>query len=239
MAESVLKIRDADAFYGRVQALREVSLDVSKGEIVTLLGANGAGKSTLLRMISGIVRPQRGTVFLDGIPTARMSTHQIVGAGIAHVPEGRQLFPELTVADNLFLGGYRSKEHSRLDFVLGLFPRLKDRYQQLAGTLSGGEQQMVAIARGLMGNPKLLLLDEPSMGLAPLMVELVGDAIRKLKDDGLTILLVEQNAGLALGVADRAYVLEIGQVVASGTTSEVRKDPALIRAYLGEKRVAS
>jgi branched-chain amino acid transport system ATP-binding protein len=237
VAESVLSIRDADAYYGRVQALRAVSLDVRRVEVVTLLGANGAGKSTLLRMISGIVRPARGVVMLNGSPITNSATHRIVKAGVGHVPEGRQLFPELTVADNLHLGAYRATlDPKRLDSVLDLFPLLRARFVQLAGTLSGGEQQMLAIARALMGNPSLLLLDEPSMGLSPVMVELVGATIRKLKEDGLTILLVEQNAALALGVADRAYVIELGRIVASGDTNEIRTNPALIRAYLGEKR---
>jgi branched-chain amino acid transport system ATP-binding protein len=237
VAESVLSIRDADAYYGRVQALRAVSLDVCRGEVVTLLGANGAGKSTLLRMISGIVRPVRGVITLLGRPISTIPTHAIVEAGVAHVPEGRQLFPELTVADNLHLGGYRAAaDPQRLESILELFPRLRERYDQLAGTLSGGEQQMVAIARALMGNPTLLLLDEPSMGLSPVMVELVAATIRKLKAQGLTILLVEQNAALALGVADRSYVMELGRIVASGNTDEIRASPALVRAYLGEKR---
>jgi branched-chain amino acid transport system ATP-binding protein len=240
VAESLLNIRDADAYYGRVQALRGVSLEVCRGEVVTLLGANGAGKSTLLRMISGIVRPARGTIIFQDVPIGTMPTHDIVGAGIGHVPEGRQLFPDLTVADNLDLGGYRATpDPRRLESIVDLFPLLRSRYAQLAGTLSGGEQQMLAIARALMGNPSLLLLDEPSMGLSPVMVELVLATIRRLKADGLTILLVEQNAALALGVADRAYVIELGSIVATGNTTDIRNSPALIRAYLGEKRAAT
>lgn len=238
MAELLLSIREADAHYGRVQALRDITLGIDRGEVVTLLGANGAGKSTLLRMTSGIVRPSRGAILLDGNPIGNLATHQIVKAGIGHVPEGRQLFAEMTVFDNLQLGGYRAPpDAGRIDEVLELFPRLRERSRQLAGTLSGGEQQMLAIARALMGNPGLLLLDEPSMGLSPLMVELVAGTIRKLKADGLSILLVEQNAELALSVADRAYVIELGSIVASGNTDEIREDPALIRAYLGERRV--
>lgn len=236
MAESVLSIREADAYYGRVQALRQVSLEIRRGEVVTLLGANGAGKSTLLRMISGIVRPTRGTISVNGTPVTNLPTHQIVQAGVAHVPEGRHLFAELSVGDNLKLGAYRTlPDPHRLDKVLDYFPRLRERFAQLSGTLSGGEQQMVAIGRALMGNPSLLLLDEPSMGLSPVMVELVAATIRKLKADGLTTLLVEQNAALALGLADRAYVIELGSIVASGDTRDIRADPALIRAYLGEK----
>jgi branched-chain amino acid transport system ATP-binding protein len=235
VADSMLRIRDADAFYGRVQALRGASLDVGEGEVVTLLGANGAGKSTMLRIVSGLLRAARGTVEYKGRPIHALATHRIVFEGIAHVPEGRQLFPDMTVMENLELGSFRvGYDQKRRDWVLELFPFLQERAAQTAGTLSGGEQQMLAIGRALMAKPSLLLLDEPSMGLSPVMVEQVARAIRRLKQEGLSILLVEQNAALALGVADRAYVLELGVIVDSGTTEEVRRSPALRRAYLGE-----
>lgn len=235
--DPLLSLQEVDAFYGRVQALRGTALDVFPGEVVALLGANGAGKSTVLRLISGLLTPARGQVLLRGKSIGGMPTNRIVEAGVGHVPEGRQLFPEMSVDDNLFLGCFRSRRLAaeRRERVIELFPVLKQRLKQAAGTLSGGEQQMVTIGRTLMGSPSLLMLDEPSMGLAPIVVERLLTAIRQLNQEGLTILLVEQNAALALGIAHRAYVLELGHVVAAGTNQEVRSSPSLLRAYLGER----
>jgi branched-chain amino acid transport system ATP-binding protein len=236
----MLQLTDVHVRYGGIAALRGVSLTAAPGEIVALLGANGAGKSTCLRTISGLVRPHAGAVELDGAPLHRVSPEEIMRRGIGHVPEHRRVFAPLSVADNLLLGGYSlgrrgRREHfrERLGFVYDLFPRLAERHGQLSGTLSGGEQQMLAIGRALMGGPRVLLMDEPSLGLAPLVVDSIFQALDRLRRGGLTVLLVEQFARSALGVADRAYVLRMGRVVLSGSSRELAEDPRLLESYLG------
>jgi branched-chain amino acid transport system ATP-binding protein len=233
----LLEIEGLDVSYGAVRALRGVDLHVDTGEIVGLVGANGAGKSTLLRTISGLVRPRKGSVRLAGAELGRAATTRIVAAGIAHVPEGRHVWPDMRVAENLRLGGVIAgggSEDERFERVLALFPELRDRLKQKAGTLSGGEQQMLAIGRGLMSRPKLLMLDEPSLGLAPVVVQRLKELFATLKRDGLTILLSEQNARLALGATDRAYVLAEGRILTSGTPRHLLDNADLISAYLGE-----
>jgi len=233
----LLEVEGLEVSYGAVRALRGVDLYVDTGEIVGLVGANGAGKSTLLRAISGLVKARRGSVKLAGTELARVATNRIVAAGIAHVPEGRRVWPDMSVAENLRLGGVivaGDSEAERLERVLALFPELRDRLKQTAGTLSGGEQQMLAIGRGLMSRPKLLMLDEPSLGLAPVVVQRLKELFATLKRDGLTILLSEQNARLALGATDRAYVLAQGRILTSGTPHDLLENADLISAYLGE-----
>ena len=233
----MLALAALDVYYGEIHALRGVALDVRDGEIVTLLGNNGAGKSTTLKTISGLLSPRRGSVVFDGRPLAGVPAHQIVARGIAHVPEGRRIFNRLTVRENLTMGAYLRTDGDitgDLDRVFHLFPRLQERITQVAGTLSGGEQQMLAIARALMARPRLLLLDEPSMGLAPVLVEQIFATIASINQQGTTILLVEQNAAMALSVAHRGYVLETGSVVLSGTAGELAEDAQVRRAYLGE-----
>lgn len=234
MAQPRLSLRRVSASYGRVRVLHDVDLEVMPGEVVALLGSNGAGKSTTLRCISGLV-PATGEIVMDGEPVGRLPTHRIVERGVAHVAEGRQLFPDMTVTENLLIGATVSKLDAakRLEEMFDRFQILRDRAKQRAGTLSGGEQQILAIARALMSDPRLILLDEPSMGLSPVMVERLTAVIQDLTSRQMTILLVEQNAAVALALAARAYVLETGRIVASGTTQEMRSDPALIRAYLG------
>lgn len=233
----MLKVNDIDVFYGNIHALKAVSLEVEQGEIVTLIGANGAGKTTLLNTISGLLKPKNGTIeYLDkqinGIPA-----QQIVRAGISHVPEGRRVFAPLTVEENLDLGAYLRKDKQGikedLERVYQLFPRLYERRKQISGTLSGGEQQMLAMGRALMARPKLLLLDEPSMGLAPLLVQTIFEIIQEISSQGTTILLVEQNAHMALSIADRGYVIETGKVVLSGTAQELQQSEQVREAYLG------
>lgn len=234
---SQLEITDLVVSYGRTEAVRGVSLTVSPGEIVALIGANGAGKTTIMRAISGLLKPRSGRIRFDGADIAGRPAHRIAAAGLLQVPEGRQCFAELTVAENLALGAYlvpdRAEIARRQEAVLTRFPRLAERLEQLAGSLSGGEQQMLAIGRALMGAPRLLLLDEPSMGLAPLFVEEIFGIVASLKREGTTILLVEQNASAALEIADDAYVLETGRVVLSGAASIVADDPGVVAAYLG------
>jgi branched-chain amino acid transport system ATP-binding protein len=224
--------------YGAICALHEVSFDLNPGEIVTLIGANGAGKSTTLRAISGLVKSSSGAIAFAGQETTSLPAHRIAGLGIAHVPEGRRPFANLTVRENLRLGAYLVKDRRRIDDSLERsfksFPRLKERLNQPAGTLSGGELQMLAMARGLMARPKLLLLDEPSMGLSPLLVREIFSIIREINREGTTVLLVEQNAFMALSIAHRAYVLETGRVVLSGPAGQLRDDPKVKSAYLGE-----
>lgn len=233
----MLKVENIDVYYGRIKALKKVSMQVNAGELITLLGANGAGKTTLLLTLSGVARPVSGNVEFLGKRIDKTPIHKIVRLGIAHVPEGRQLFPDMTVKENLDIGGRllknRNLKKQELDKIFTHFEVLANRGNQKACTLSGGEQQMLAIARGLMMRPKLLLLDEPSLGLAPLIVESLAEIIRKLNAEGLTILLVEQNANLALELADKCYVLENGRVVASGKASELRQSNLVKRAYLG------
>jgi branched-chain amino acid transport system ATP-binding protein len=235
----LLTVDGMNVFYGGVQALRGVSFTVGKGEIVSLIGANGAGKSTTLRAISGVVRPASGTIVHDGKPIAGLAPHRIVRLGIAHVPEGRGVFANMTVRENLEMGAYtrssRTEVEESFGRVFALFPRLSERASQMAGTLSGGEQQMLAIGRALVQRPELLLLDEPSMGLSPLLVEEIFRMIAQINRAGTTILLVEQNASMALSVAGRAYVLETGEIVLSGKSSELRENPKVREAYLGEE----
>ena len=233
----MLRLEALDVYYGEIHALRGVALDVRDGEIVTLLGNNGAGKSTTLKTISGLLVPRRGSVVFDGRPLAGVPAHDIVARGIAHVPEGRRIFNRLTVRENLTMGAYLRTDRDvegDLDRVFELFPRLKERVTQVAGTLSGGEQQMLAIARALMARPRLLLLDEPSMGLAPVLVEQIFATIGSINRQGTTILLVEQNAAMALSIAHRGYVLETGTVVLSGSAGQLAENEQVRRAYLGE-----
>jgi branched-chain amino acid transport system ATP-binding protein len=233
----VLSVQGLQAGYGRITALWGVDFDVGEGEIVALVGANGAGKTTTLKAISGLVRPQAGTILLDGAPLTSCSTMEIVGRGLVHVPEGRKLFPEMTVRDNLLLGAFtpaaRPHQAERLERVFAIFPKLRERERQVAGTLSGGEQQMVAIGRGLMAGPRILMLDEPSLGLAPIMVEEMFRVIEEINQQGVTVLLVEQNTEHALAIAHRGFVLESGRVVLSGTGAELLADPKVREAYLG------
>jgi branched-chain amino acid transport system ATP-binding protein len=233
----VLELRDVDVFYGRVQALRGVSLTVNDGEIVALIGSNGAGKSTTLRTISGLVRPAKGEVLLRGERISGLGSEKIARLGVGHAPEGRRLFSRMTVRENLDMGAYARRDRSgvRSDFerVYQLFPRVKERSGQLAGSLSGGEQQMVAIGRALMARPTVLLLDEPSLGLAPIVVDSVFEVIREINQGGTTVLLIEQNALLALNTARRGYVLETGSVATEGPAQELLHSPDVQRAYLG------
>ncbi len=233
----MLEVRDLVAGYGQAQALWEVDLTVEDGEIVTMLGPNGAGKSTLVNAISGLIATWSGTVELDGRGLTDIPSHRVAEQGIAVVPEGRRIFPEMTVADNLAVGAYngRAREASdeTLAWVHGIFPRLEERSGQLAGSLSGGEHQMLAIGRALMAKPSLLLLDEPSLGLAPIMVEAIFEALRQINESGVSILLVEQNAIDALNLATRGYVLEEGRIVIEGASSELLENEALRKAYLG------
>ena len=234
---SSLRIEGLRVCYGRTEAVKGISLNVPEGRVVTLIGANGAGKTSTMRAVSGLLRPSGGRILLDGADIAGQRPHRIAAAGLRQVPEGRQVFAELTVAENLQLGAYlvadRAEVARRQDRVLTRFPRLRERLPQAAGSMSGGEQQMLAMGRALMGAPRLLLLDEPSMGLAPLFVEEIFSIIAALKTEGTTILLVEQNAGAALDVADHAYVLETGRIVLDGPAHDVAADPAVVSAYLG------
>ncbi len=232
----MLKVNDINVYYGAIHAIKGVSFEVRPGEVVTLIGANGAGKSTILNTVCGLLRSRTGSIEFLGKPLGAVSAHRIVEQGLAHVPEGRRIFLQMTVEENLEMGAYtqpRSTIVPSLERVYEQFPRLKERRKQIAGTLSGGEQQMLAMGRGLMSSPKLLMLDEPSMGLAPILVEQIFDIIKRLHQAGTTILLVEQNAQMALSVADRGYVLETGRIVATGTGQELLRDAAVKKAYLG------
>ncbi len=233
----LLSVRNLDVCYGVISALQEVSLEINRGEIVTLIGSNGAGKTTLLRTISALVRPRRGAIFFNDVEITRLAPHEIVRRGVCHVPEGRQIFANLTVHENLLLGGYQERDANRirasLDRCFSLFPVLAERREQRAGTLSGGEQQMLAIGRALMSKPQLLLLDEPSLGLAPLIVRKIFQIIREINAEGTTVFLVEQNAHMALTVAHRAYVLQTGRVIKSDVASNLLQDPEVKKAYLG------
>lgn len=235
---ALLELRDVHTYYGQIHALKGVSLSVNEGEVVTLIGSNGAGKSTTLRTISGLLRPRHGDVLLAGQSMAQIPPHKIVQSGIGHVPEGRGVFPRLTVLENLEMGAYllndRQEFERRIANVFSLFPRLGERMTQRGGTLSGGEQQMLAIGRALMQEPRILLLDEPSMGLAPLLVEEIFNIVQRLNtEQKTTILLVEQNAQAALQVAHRAYVMETGRITISGDARDLLQDPRVIEAYLG------
>jgi len=236
----MLKIENLQVAYGGIQALRGISMEVPEGKIVTLIGANGAGKSTTLRTVSGLVKASGGSITYDGTELLGMPINKILEAGIAQVPEGRRVFANLTVLENLKAGAYlrRDKDGIRKDiqWVYELFPRLQERSWQLAGTLSGGEQQMLAVGRGLMSRPKVLMMDEPSLGLAPLVVQGIFDIIREINRQGVTILLIEQNANMALKIADLAYVLETGTITMQGTGAELLANESVKEAYLGKKR---
>jgi branched-chain amino acid transport system ATP-binding protein len=232
----MLKVERLQVAYGKVQTLWDVSFEVRGGEIVALIGANGAGKTTTLKTLSAQLKPLSGTITLEGEPLAGSTSAQVVRRGIVHVPEGRQLFPEMTVLDNLLMGAYstpRAGRRQRLDRVFSIFPRLEERQKQAAGTLSGGEQQMAAIGRGLMAEPRLLMLDEPTLGLAPIVVEEIFRVVKEINRSGVTVLLVEQNTQHALSLANHGYVLEAGRVVMSGTGAELLTDEGVRKAYLG------
>lgn len=232
----ILKVDDINVYYGSIHAIKGISFEVNEGEIVTLIGANGAGKSTTLNTISGLLNSRSGSVTFMGENLGRVPAYKIVSKGLAMVPEGRRVFLQMTVQENLEMGAYTQGNKTLLEdleMVYERFPRLKERYRQIAGTLSGGEQQMLAMGRALMSHPKLLMLDEPSMGLAPILVEQIFDIIKELHKSGTTILLVEQNAQAALSVADRGYVLETGKIVTSGSGQELLASPAIKKAYLG------
>jgi branched-chain amino acid transport system ATP-binding protein len=233
----LLHIDDIHTYYGSIQALKGISFTVDQGEIVTLIGANGAGKTTTLHTISGILHPRHGGITFEGQPIHAMPPHDIVKLGVAQSPEGRRVFGRLTVAENLQMGAFVRSDKAAIqrdvDRVYTLFPRLKERQKQLAGTLSGGEQQMLAMGRALMASPRLLLLDEPSMGLAPILVDLIFETIQEINKQGTTVLLVEQNALMALSIATRAYVLETGSIILSGTGKELLNNPEVMKAYLG------
>jgi branched-chain amino acid transport system ATP-binding protein len=234
---ALLELQGIDAYYGHIQALRGVSLTVDRGEIVTLIGSNGAGKTTTLRTIAGVMRPRKGALTFDGKDLTKVPADRIVSLGIAHAPEGRRIFARMTVKENLELGAYARHSadlSSDFDRVFTLFPRLRERITQIAGTLSGGEQQMLAIGRALMAHPSVLLLDEPSMGLAPVLVELVFQTIKDINQQGTTVLLVEQNALMALSIADRGYVLQTGRVVLADTAEALGRNEMVRKAYLGE-----
>ena len=232
----MLKVENINVYYGAIHAIKNISFDVNEGEVVTLIGANGAGKSTILKTVSGLLRSKTGSVAFEGGDISHLAPYKVVEHGLAHVPEGRRVFTRMTVEENLEMGGY-TRPNSELDdsiaAVYEQFPRLKERRKQIAGTLSGGEQQMLAMGRALMSKPKLLMLDEPSMGLAPILVEQIFEIIQSLHKAGTTILLVEQNAQMALSVADRGYVLETGKIVTTGTGAALLEDESVKKAYLG------
>jgi len=234
---TMLELKNVDAGYGSFQALFDISLEVRAGEAVGVIGPNGAGKTTLMRVISGLIRPRKGGMTMEGTDLLSTPAHKIIELGIAHVPENRRLFPRMTVEDNLRMGAFipaaRGKFAERLDFVYELFPRMKERRNQLAGTMSGGEQQMCAIGRALMSDPKLLLMDEPSAGLAPVIVQQVFELVSRIRASGLTVLIVEQNVRQVLRVVDRAYLLEAGTIRASGTAAELAESDTIREAYLG------
>ncbi len=232
----LLKVNNLHVYYGAIHAIKGISLEVSEGEIVTLIGANGAGKSTTLNTIAGLLKPRQGTIAFSGLPVEGTAASRMVYKGLGLCPEGRRIFQQMTVRDNLIMGGYsRPNEEleASMEHVYSFFPRLKEREKQIAGTLSGGEQQMLAMGRALMSKPKLMMLDEPSMGLAPILVEQIFDIIRELHRSGTTILLVEQNAQMALSVANRAYVMETGRITMSGAAEDLLHDDNVRKAYLG------
>lgn len=235
---SLLAVNDIHTYYGHIHALKGISITVEQGEVVTLIGSNGAGKTTTLKTISGLLRPREGTIELEGEPISGLPAHVIVGKGIGQSPEGRQIFTRLTVMENLEMGAYSRQDKSGIqkdiDHVFQLFPRLAERRAQAGGTLSGGEQQMLAMGRALMTRPRILLLDEPSMGLAPVLVDTIFDIIKALNNEGVTILLVEQNAARALSVANRGYVLETGRILIQGNAKELAANEEVRKAYLGE-----
>jgi branched-chain amino acid transport system ATP-binding protein len=235
--EPLLRLDAVHTYYGQIHALQGVSIDVNRGEIVTLIGANGAGKTTTLKTISGLLHPRKGTVIFDGRNVSKTAAHELVESGIGHAPEGRRIFSRLTVLENLQMGGFTRKPaeiSEDVEKVMTLFPRLRERTHQQGGTLSGGEQQMLAIGRAMMSRPRVLLLDEPSLGLAPILIQQVFETIAEINQQGTTVLLVEQNALQALNVAHRGYVLQTGRVVLSGTGAELRENETVRKAYLGE-----
>lgn len=235
---SMLEIKDLEVYYGMIQAIKGVSFDVNEGEVIALIGANGAGKTTILHTITGLINVQKGSVWFEGKDITKVPAHKIVSMGMAHVPEGRRVFANLTVLQNLKMGAYTRKDKTEieqtLDSIYKRFPRLMERQNQLAGTLSGGEQQMLAMGRALMSHPKIILMDEPSMGLSPIFVNEIFDIIKSVSASGTTVLLVEQNAKKALSIADRAYVLETGKIVLSGKASDLLNNDSIKKAYLGE-----
>ena len=235
---AMLEVKDLEVYYGVIQALKGISFEVNEGEVIALIGANGAGKTTILHTITGLIEAKAGTVEFEGKDITKMPGHKIVTLGMAHVPEGRRVFADLSVYENLKLGAYTRTDKNEiaqsLEMVYKRFPRLKERKNQLAGTLSGGEQQMLAMGRALMSKPKIILMDEPSMGLSPIFVNEIFDIIREVSEAGTTVLLVEQNAKKALSIADRAYVLETGKIVLSGDAKELMNDESVKKAYLGE-----
>lgn len=235
---AMLEIKDLEVNYGMIKAIKGISFEVNQGEIIALIGANGAGKTTILHTITGLVPAHRGDIIFNDVNLTKIKAHKIVGMGMAHVPEGRRVFQQLTVYQNLMMGAYTVKDKKQiadsLEMVYKRFPRLEERKNQVAGTLSGGEQQMLAMGRALMSKPNIILMDEPSMGLSPLYVNEIFDIIREVNSDGTTVLLVEQNAKKALAIADRAYVLETGNIVLSGDAKELMNDDSVKKAYLGE-----
>lgn len=234
---ALLEVKNLKVGYGKIIAVKDISITVNQGEIVTLIGSNGAGKSTTLRTISGLLKPKSGEILFEGNRIDGKEGHEVVKLGICQSPEGRRIFPRMTVSENLDLGAFLRTDKEAIETdrerVLDLFPRLRERISQRAGTMSGGEQQMLAVSRAMMGAPKLLMLDEPSMGLAPVLVDMIFETITKIRGQGITILLIEQNAAAALDIADRAYVLESGTIKMSGKALDLAKDPAVTKAYLG------
>ena len=239
MSEPLLDVKDIHVFYGNIEAVKGMSFHVDRGEIVCLIGANGAGKTTTLRTVSGLLRPDEGAIFYEGQRIDLLPAHEIVGLGVAQSPEGRRIFPRMSVRENLDMGAFIRRDaagqREDMDRIMDLFPILKERARQAAGTLSGGEQQMLAMGRALMARPKLLLLDEPSMGLAPIVVQTIFDTIRDINDQGMTVLLVEQNAAQALGLAHRGYVIETGKIVLEDEASALLENEQVRKAYLGEE----
>ncbi len=235
---AMLEIKDLQVYYGMIQAIKGVSFEVNQGEVIALIGANGAGKTTILHTITGLLAPKAGSIFFEGTDITKVPAHKIVSMGMAHVPEGRRVFAQLRVRQNLRMGAYTRKNKDEIEQTLRTvydrFPRLEERQNQMAGTLSGGEQQMLAMGRALMSHPKIILMDEPSMGLSPIFVNEIFDIIEQVSKSGTTVLLVEQNAKKALSIADRAYVLETGNIVLSGEAQELLNDDSIKKAYLGE-----
>ncbi len=238
MSERLLEVKDLEVYYGMINALKGISFHVDRGEIVSLIGANGAGKTTTLHTITGLIRPRGGSVIYKGTELTHVPAHKIVSMGMVHVPEGRRIFQGLTVQENLMMGAYSQKDKAKIaknmEIVFTQFPRLKERSRQLAGTLSGGEQQMLAMGRALLADPELIVLDEPSMGLSPLLVSEIFDIVKSFREAGKTVLLVEQNAKKAMSISDRVYVLETGSITTSGAASDLINDESIKKAYLGE-----
>ena len=237
MSEPLLKVENLEVYYGVIKALKGISFHVNKGEIVSLIGANGAGKTTTLHTITGLIRPKHGSVIYDGKELTKIAPHKIVSLGLSHVPEGRRIFADLSVYDNLLLGAYTQKDKKKIaedmERVFAQFPRLEERRKQMAGTLSGGEQQMLAMGRALLSDPEMIVMDEPSMGLSPLLVSEIFEIIKSFREAGKTVLLVEQNAKKALSISDRAYVLENGVITMSGAAADLANDERVRKAYLG------